>query len=145
MLTLYTEGYGFSKRLCEDVVCWFVSKHLPRHKLHIMIHHRGLYREGVYGWVWATDCDYRPRAFEIEMHNFMTPENYTKVLLHELWHVYQHVKGALRDKGQKRLWKGIDCSNLDYEDQPWEIQAMQMEEVLYEEYLWYLTKYNKSL
>lgn len=55
--------------------------------------------------------------------------------MHELWHVYQHVKGALKDKYQKRLWKGIDYTNVDYEDQPWEIQAQQMEEILYLEYL----------
>lgn len=145
MLFLEISGYNYSKRRCERVVNWFIEKHLPRHKLDIIVNHRGLLREGVYGWCTVMDCNHRPRAFEIEMHNFMTPEHYIKTLLHELWHVYQHVKGALRDKHQKRLWKGVDCSDLDYEDQPWEIQAMQMEEVLYEEYLWYLTKCNKSL
>lgn len=136
MLSLSHSGYNYSKKRCEKVVTWFVNKHLPRHKIHINVHHRGLYREGVYGWVWATDCHYRPREFEIEMHNFMTTEHYTRTLLHELWHVYQHVKGALKDKHGKRLWCGIDCSELDYEDQPWEQQAHQMEDILLEEYLY---------
>ena len=96
-------------------------------------------RDGVYGWVGVTDCDWRPRAFEIEMHNQMTPDHYTRTLLHELWHVYQHVTGALKDKHGKRHWRGIDFSQTDYEDQPWEQQAFQMEEVLFEEYLDYLT------
>lgn len=145
MLYLETAGYNYSRRRCKSVVEWFMDKHLPRHKIDITVTHRGLLREGVYGWVWVSDCDYRPRAFEIELHNFMTPEHYVKTLLHELWHVYQHVKGALKDKYGKRLWRGIDCTNVDYENQPWEVQAHQMEEVLYEEYLWYLTKHNKSL
>lgn len=34
-----------------------------------------------------------------------------------------------------RCWKDIDCSELDYDDQPWEVEAKQMEEVLYNEYL----------
>lgn len=135
MLFLETSGYNYSKKRCLSIVDWFVSKHLPNHKLLITVNHRGLYREGVFGWCTVEDCNYRPREFLIELHNFMTMENYTKTLLHELWHVYQHVKGALRDKYQKRLWKGIDYTNVDYEDQPWEIQAQQMEEILYLEYL----------
>ena len=59
---------------------------------------------------------------------------YIETLLHELWHVYQHVKGDLRDKHGKRHWKGIDHSKTDYVDQPWEVEAHKMEEVLYEDY-----------
>ena len=98
------------------------------------VDHKGLLREGIFGWVWAADCDHRPRDFEIEIHNRLSPEHYTKTLLHELWHVYQHVQGHLKDTRQKRLWKGIDHSKTDYEDQPWEQEAQRMEEVLYEEY-----------
>ena len=107
--------------------------------------HKGLLHEGVFGWVWAADCDYRPRDFEMELHNRMTPEHYTKTLLHELWHVYQHVKGELKDKHGKRLWKGVDHSGIDYEDQPWEKEAHETEEVLYKKYLTYLTNSNLSL
>ena len=139
MFTLYTSGYNYSKRRCNRIVDWFISKHLPKHKLEISVNHRGLSSESVYGWIWVSDCDYRPRAFEIEMHNQMTPEHYTKTLLHELWHVYQHVTGVLKDKYGKRLWRGIDYTETDYSEQPWEVQAHQMEEVLYEEYLEYLT------
>jgi hypothetical protein len=98
MLSIELSGYRYSKRRCKHVVDWFIQKHFPKHKLKISIHHRGMLREGVYGWVGVTDCDWRPRAFEIEMHNQMDPEHYTRTLLHELWHVYQHVKGALKDK-----------------------------------------------
>ena len=72
---------------------WFVNEYLPRYKLFINVDHKGLLREGIFGWVWATDCDHRPREFEIELHNRMDVDHYTKTLLHELWHVYQHVKG----------------------------------------------------
>lgn len=135
MLTLYTSGYKYSKKRCNDAVEWFIAKYLPRHKIDITVNHRGLLREGVWGWVSVVDCDYRPRAFEIELHNRMDIEHYTKTLLHELWHVYQHVKGSLRDKGSKRYWRGIDHTLTDYSEQPWEQQAAQMEEILYEEYL----------
>ena len=123
---------------------WFVGKYLPRHKLDISVIHRGLIREGVFGWC-ATEGRSRPRTFEIELHNRMDVELYTRTLLHELWHVYQHVKGLLKDKHNKRLWKGIDHSETDYNNQPWEKQANTMEEYLYTQYSHYLKRSNLSL
>jgi len=111
----------------------------------INVDHKGLLRECIFGWVWAADCDYRPREFEIELHNRLDVEHYTKTLLHELWHVYQHVKGHLKDKGQKRLWRGIDHSETDYDDQPWEQEALKKESELYDEYVHYLTTFNLPL
>jgi len=142
---LETTGYNYSKRRCERIVSWFVDEYLPRYKVVINIDHLGLVKQGVFGWMWASDCDYRPREFEIEIHNRMTPENYTKTLLHELWHVHQHVKGLLKDKHNKRLWKGIDHSETDYADQPWEKQANTMEEYLFTKYSNHLTRSNLSL
>ena len=145
MLYLETTGYNYSKQRCQRIVNWFVRTHLPRHKLVINIEHLGLIRQGVFGWMWASDCDYRPREFEIEIHNRMTPENYTKTLLHELWHVHQHVKNQLKDKYNKRLWRGIDHSDTAYAKQPWEKDATRMEEILYRKYISYLTKSNLSI
>lgn len=135
MLFLETTGYGFSKRLCEDVVCWFVSKYLSRYKLDIEVLHRGMKREGAWGWASVTDCDWRPRSFLIEIQSGLDYEDYVRVVLHELQHVLQHVRGDLRDKRGIRCWKGIDCSELDYEDQPWELEAHSKESILLQEYL----------
>ena len=135
-LRLSTSGYNYSHNRCVDIVEWFVNEYLSPYKLEINVHHRRLVkRDGVFGWAWATDSDSRPREFEIEIHNQLDPENYTKTLLHELMHVYQHVEGSLKDKHGKRLWKGIDSSELDYDDQPWEKEAHQMEDILYKKYI----------
>ena len=131
MLSFSSSGCKYSKRTCNDVVEWFVMNYLPRHKIDITIHHRGMLRDGVFGWVGVLDCDYRPREFEIEVHNRLTPKDYIQTLLHELWHVYQHVKGDLKDKHGIRLWKGVDHSATDYDDQPWEIEAHAIEDFLY--------------
>ena len=136
MLHLTHSGYDYSEKRCVNVVEWFVDEYLSRYNIDINVHHcRLVNREGVYGWCWATDCDYRPREFDIEIHNQMPLHLYTQTLLHELWHVYQHVKGHLRDKYGKRHWKGVDHSQTSYEDQPWEIEAHSMEEKLYREYI----------
>ncbi len=134
MLYLTHSGYNYSRRRCESIVSWFVDKYLPNHKVSINVDHKGLLRESVFGWAWVVPPDHRPREFEIEIHNRMSPSQYTETLLHELWHVYQHVKGILKDKYGKRYWKGIDHSETDYEDQPWEKEAHLMEKKLVREY-----------
>ena len=134
MLYLTHSGYNYSRRRCERIVTWFVDKYLPNHKLFVNVDHKGILGEGVYGWAWVVPPDHRPREFEIEIHNRMSVELYTETLLHELWHVYQHVTGQLKDKYNKRHWKGIDHSETDYDDQPWEQEAHRIEKVLVKEY-----------
>ena len=135
MLTLYTEGYGFSKRLCEDVVTWFVSKYLPRHKLEIEVLHRGLKREYALGYCDVAGETHKPRQFLIELDTHMNKKTYTKVLLHELYHILQFVSGELKLKASKRYYKGECMEDLEYWEQPHEIRAHYMEKVLYQEYL----------
>ena len=111
-----------------------MDTYLPNHKLFINVDHKGLLRESVFGWAWVVPPDHRPREFEVEIHNRLSVEDYTETLLHELWHVYQHATGQLKDKYNKRYWKGIDHSKTDYADQPWEVEALKMEKVLVKEY-----------
>jgi hypothetical protein len=135
MLTLYTEGYGFSKRLCEDVVCWFVSKHLPRHKLEIEVLHRGMKRENAYGFCDVAGRHYNPREFLIELDTHLDKETYITVLLHELYHILQFVSGELKLKSSKRYYKGECMEDLEYYEQPHEISARWNERILYGEYM----------
>ena len=128
-------GYGYRKRDCEDVTSWFVNQFLPRHKLYIEIVHRGLKREAVYGWCDYTGDSYRPRDFLIELNTYMDQELYIKTLLHELVHLRQWVTGTLRAKRGKRYYESVNVEELDYEDQPHEIEAREQEMILYEEYM----------
>jgi hypothetical protein len=135
MLALYTEGYGYSKRLCEDVVSWFVSKYLPSHKLEIEVLHRGMKRESAYGYCDVAGRHYNPREFLIELDTHMDKETYTKTLLHELYHVLQFCKGELKLKSSKRYYKGECMEDLEYYEQPHEIAARWNERILYQQYL----------
>jgi hypothetical protein len=135
MLYLDLLGYGYSKRLCEDVVCWFVSKHLPRHKLEIEILHRGMKREHAYGYCDVAGRHYNPREFLIELDTHMDKETYITVLLHELYHILQFVSGELKLKSSKKYYKGECMEDLEYWKQKHEIRAHYMEKILYREYL----------
>jgi hypothetical protein len=102
MLTIYTEGYGYSKRLCKDVVTWFVSKYLPRYKLEIEVLHRGLKRDGVVGWCDVAGETYKPREFLIELDTYLNKETYVRTLLHECVHIQQFVSGELKLKASPK-------------------------------------------
>jgi len=135
MLYFDHSGRGYSKKRCENTVDWFFDKYLPRHKIDLTIVHRGLRRESVFGWANIEDDTYRPRCFLIEIQSNLNSHTYSTILLHELWHVYQWVMGDLKEKRLKRIWKGIDHTETDYQDQPWEQEASSMEQKLYLEYL----------
>ena len=65
----------------------FLNKFYPRHKIDVDIVHRGLKREGVYGYCDVVGEQYRPRHFLIELQPYMSRELYIKILFHELTHL----------------------------------------------------------
>jgi hypothetical protein len=128
-------GYGYSKRLCEDVTTWFLNKFLPRHKIDVEIHHRGLKRESVYGYCDYVGESYRPREFLIELDTHMCDEFYIKTLLHELVHLRQWVVGSLRFRYGKMCYCKEPVEKYEYWYQPHEIEAREQEKTLYQDYM----------
>lgn len=101
MLYLEINGHKAPRRRCKDAVELFVKNHMPRHKLDITVHHKGLIREGVYGWCTVEDCNWKPRSFLLEIHNRLDSKDYLTTLFHELVHVHQHVRGDLHLQDMK--------------------------------------------
>lgn len=130
-----TSGYGYRKRVCEDVTVWFLNKFLPRHRLDVRIVHRGLKREGVYGWCDFEDDYKRPRSFLIELQSFMKQEDYIQTLLHELVHLRQWVNGSLQLRYGKMCYCKDPVEKYEYEYQPHEVEAREQEATLYLEYM----------
>ncbi len=132
---LYHSGYGYSKRLCKDVTFWFLTKYFPRHKIDIDIIHRGLKRDGVYGYCDIKEETRRPRSFLIELDTYMNREAYVKTLLHELTHLKQWVDGSLHFRYGKMCYCKEPVQNYEYWDQPHEIEAREQEQLLYVEFM----------
>jgi hypothetical protein len=128
-------GYGYSKRLCENVSVWFLDKFLPRHKIELEILHRGLKREGVNGYCDMVGYTYRPREFLIELDTYMDEELYIQTLLHELTHLRQWVVGSLRFRYGKLCYSKEPVEKYEYWFQPHEVEAREQEETLYLQYL----------
>ena len=135
MSSICHSGYGYSKKLCEDATSWFLNKYYPRHKIVVDIVHRGLKRDGVFGYCDVVGPSYRPRHFLIELQSDMCMELYTKILFHELKHLAQWVDGSLRFRHGKMCYCQEPVEKYDYVDQPHEIEARKWEEILYDLYL----------
>lgn len=131
MSSIYTYGYGYNKKLCEDITARFLNTYHPRHNLVINIIHRGMKRDGVYGWCdISTERMSRPRKFMIELQSNMPRDLYISTLFHELIHVKQWVRGELSFRAGKMLYDGENVSQWDYDKQPHEVEAHSKEKVL---------------
>jgi hypothetical protein len=76
----------------------------------------------------------QPRSFVIELHKKDSEEEKLKTLAHEMVHVKQYVRNELND--EMNTWKGryVDSDAIDYNDQPWEVEANKLGDKLYELY-----------
>jgi hypothetical protein len=135
MSIVFHTGYGYSKKLCEDITSWFLNEFFPRHKITVEIVHRGLKRENVFGYCDVIGNIYYPREFLIELQTHLPKELYTKTLLHELVHLQQWVNGSLKFRKGKMCYCQEPVENYDYEDQQHEIEAHEQEEILYQLYM----------
>lgn len=111
-----------------------MGKYLPRHHITLEVLHRGLKRDGVIGWCDIDGRTYKPRSFLIELQSGMDYRDYLTTIFHELWHLYQFVKGDLKVKSSKSYYKDKCIEGIDYEDLDHEKEAYKMQEILYSEY-----------
>ena len=132
---IYYAGYGYSKRRCENVASWFLSKFLPRHNIGVTVIHRGMKSEDSWGYCDFVGTSYNPRDFEIELQSYLRPNDYIKTLLHEMVHMRQWVRGTLKMKSGKMHFKDESVSGIDYMNQPHEVEAFAEENRLYDLYM----------
>lgn len=92
------------------------------------------------GYVHGTvlDQDYEPgdteRWFEIELHNQLGKNNTLRAIFHEMAHIKQYCDGRLRYENGEPLWLGKPMPGLLYDQRPWELDAFEREEQLFQEY-----------
>jgi hypothetical protein len=76
-----------------------------------------------------------PRMFTIEINGSQDDNEKLRTLAHEMVHIKQYCKRELNE--QMSMWKGqeVDSDNIDYDDQPWEIEAHNLGDQIYEEFI----------
>lgn len=88
-------------------------------------------------WGWCTQLD--QLNYEVEIDRGLASRNVLTVLAHELVHVKQYFTGRLQEHEDSVYWLGDICE-LEYDEQPWEIEAAAMESVMYQAFLEWETK-----
>jgi len=68
---------------------WFLMEYLSNFGIDLTVEHLDLSDEGVTGWCMKIG----PCEYVIQIHQDLIGDEYTKTLLHEMYHVYQHLNG----------------------------------------------------
>ena len=77
---------------CEEVVCWFLREYLPEGLFFLTVEEKDLSEEGVDGWCMREDDN----EFLIQIEEKLEGAEHTKTVLHELYHVFQHLHNIPR-------------------------------------------------
>jgi hypothetical protein len=77
----------------------------------------------------------KPRSFTIEINKNQSKLEILNAVAHEMVHVKQYVYGELNEQMSSWLGQKIDCNEVDYFEQPWEVEAYNLEAFLTVMYL----------
>jgi hypothetical protein len=124
-------GTSNQKKHIVSVVNFCISKLMPRMRnLEITVRLKDLSNQGVYGYCMAdphseAERHDRPRVFELEIHSKMKLRKILETICHEMVHIKQYARGELYQgiRVNKYRWQGKWVGDMDYWDEPWEIEA----------------------
>ena len=118
------------KLLLKDAVSWFLHRKGLGHVNVELIHIRGKTEHG-----WADHVG--PYDFEVAINPTVSKTDFMKLrtLFHELTHVEQFARGRLASTEKGWFWNGDNMDHVAYEEQPWEIEANAVEELLTDLYM----------
>jgi len=124
--------------LIEEAVDFAIATLVPKiRNLDIEVDALEFVGDEAYECGYCTRIDYRYFFFEVAQNQ--SEESLVRTIIHEMVHVKQYVYGELNQyhskvSGLRIQWKGEDHTNTTYTEQPWEIEAYDLEERLYNEF-----------
>jgi len=137
MINVFFQGRVKQKARLEEFACNVINELLPREfKREINIHVRFAKNLGAMGWCLKEDEE----TILIEVDNQLPVEMIVRTLAHELTHAKQYIRGELNATMTRWNRQEIPVGprggiKIAYRQQPWEVEAFQMEEFL-TELLW---------
>ena len=128
------------KKIVAAAALYFIEKLIhsrARNKLEVTIIRKKLWADGFCQY---EDSNIHPRSFILEISNKLDGEELIKTVAHELVHVKQYVKNELRERykpNHHHMWHQelIIVNDDNFYDVPWEIEARELEDVLYKQFV----------
>lgn len=77
---------------CKPIVEWFMKEYLSDHGIDLTVVYMDLSDEGVDGWCMREE----DHEFVIQIDENLEGDEHTKTLLHEMYHMFQHVNNIPR-------------------------------------------------
>jgi hypothetical protein len=89
------------------------------------------------GEIEITDYNMRgiPRCFKFHINRKIGSEEILRTIAHEMVHVKQYCKRELNEEMNRWMNEKVDTDEIPYHDRPWEIEAHQVGDNLYEEFI----------
>jgi hypothetical protein len=126
-VVLYTAGSLMSTRMLTGLECVIRVNSLVK-------------REAMFGSCIWNDTYVRPKSFIIEIEKDLDEFTFIETLCHETVHLKQYAMSQLKERYSPRhhlMWYNYDCTDREYEDQPWELEASLIENYLAEQFMDY--------
>jgi hypothetical protein len=129
---------GKYTRTQASAIEYFATQLLtPQLKKHIIINLKFIRKLPVCGFTEVDGHNTKgvPREFILEILHGMSEKQTLKTIAHEMVHVKQYAYGEIDERGTRWLSRKLDHDSVPYHKRPWEKEAYQMEERLYQKWL----------
>ena len=133
----YINVIGSTKKkraLAESAVIFCISELMPRMRtLDVELTFKNIKTERIVGWCYEGDGN---RDFYIDVEKTLDDEEMVETVCHEMVHVWQGATRKMKDLtfGRKMYMGKIYDDTTAYEDEPWEIEAYEMQDKLLEKF-----------
>jgi len=122
------------RALAESAVTFCISELMPRMRtLDVELTLKNIKTERIVGWCYEGDGN---RDFYIDVEKTLDDEEMVETVCHEMVHVWQGATRKMKDLtfGRKMYMGKIYDDTTAYEDEPWEIEAYEMQGKLLEKF-----------
>ena len=122
------------RALAESAVTFCISELMPRMRtLDVELTLKNIKTERIVGWCYEGDGN---RDFYIDVEKTLDDEEMVETVCHEMVHVWQGATRKMKDLtfGRKMYMGKIYDDTTAYEDEPWEIEAYEMQDELLEKF-----------
>jgi len=132
-------GRKRQRELVASMVDYCIESMMPhlagKVELMLELNPRLQQEEHLVGYCIAVDERRCTREVEIAIHSALGIKDMLTVVAHEMVHVKQLALGERHDKRGRIYWRGVDMTEANYEDSPWEIDAYAREDLLFKGWL----------